>query len=183
MDINELVSQLRAKYPNLSFRVDDNKLFVNNEKFCILGNSASSYFSGGQNVLIISDEILYFIDMQIRELIPDAKPKEDIHTLKNVSTIGMLRKAMDGFGDNMSIIGNCVDKFDNWYTYPCYIAKTPGDNKMVTIQLKPINENQITDSIKEFRKQAEKLAYQVYKKTGTDIQKELVVEIMKLIGQ
>jgi len=183
MDTNELISQLRAKYPELSFRIEDNRLFVDGEKICVLGNSASAYINAGHQVLIISEEILYFIDMQIKELIPDAKPKENVTSVRNIPTVGMLRRALNDFGDNMSIVGNCVDKFGDWYLYPCYIAKAPGDNNMVTIQLKPVDENQITNSIEEFRKQAEKLAYQMYKKTGTDIQEELVVEIMKLIGK
>lgn len=177
MDTNELVENLRAWYPSLSFKVENDRLYVNNQKMCVLKDKLPI-------PTIITEHTVNFIRVQIRELMSEIAA-ESVNTLTNIDTIGKLKKTLSVYPDNMAIVGNCVDKYGMWYNYPCYIAKVPGNNNMVSIQSKPINENQITESIAEFKKGAEALAYNMYKRTGVDHMEIgiIVKDIMKLIGQ
>lgn len=172
MDTNELLTNLRSWYPKLSFKVDNNRLYVNNTKLCVLGDTNEN----------VSNGVVDFIKNQIKELMSEMA-KENINTLVNIDTIGKLKKTITTVPDNYSIIGNCVDRFGNWYNYPCYLAKTPGDNNMMTMQLKPVDENQISEEIEKFRKGAEKIAEELYHMTGHDYKDWIEIEIMKLIGK
>lgn len=175
MDRNEVLGKLRDWYPGLSFKIEKGRLYVNNQKLCVVGDERN-------NTMEIPDTVVRFIKTQIRETVNDSEPENVEHGIVNIPTIGSLKKAIFNMPDNLSLIGNCVDMFDRWYNYPCYIGKVPGKNDMVSLQLKPLDENQITTSIANFTEKANYIADMVYKKTGQDIKDDVVREILALIG-
>lgn len=175
IDNNTIISELRSKYPKVSFKIENNRLYANGIKICVLRDSIPE-------VTDISKNTIKFIELQLKELIGD-NPETDIHQLVNVPTVGDMKKALAPMPDNYMLVGNCVDMFDRWYNYPVYVVKADGNNTMVAIQSKPIDENQITKNIEEFRTKAKDLAYKIYKKTGQDHRGFIEEEIMKLIGQ
>ena len=64
------------------------------------------------------------------------QPEEMVNTYAPKQMIEVMERLPEG----CSLVGNCVDKYGNWYNYPIHVFKVPGNNHMVCIQLKPIKE-------------------------------------------
>lgn len=172
MDANELLDKLGAWYPDFQFYRTNDRLYVNGEKICVLNNNRETN---------IDNSVIQFIKTQIDVLYDGEKPKENIYTMTHISTIGSLKKEIENYENDHLVMGNCVDMYGRWYNYPCYMAKIPGNNDMVVMQLKPINENHVKNFREDFEKKAKEIAYKVYKKTGQDTQEFIINEIMALI--
>lgn len=85
------------------------------------------------------DDVVVYCKNRLTEIMV-SKPAPVATDDVNTATVGQAMAALSKFPLSHSIVGNCVDENGKWYTYPVYIAKVPGNNNMVTMQLRPVSD-------------------------------------------
>lgn len=87
------------------------------------------------------DDVVVFCKDRLNGIMAEVNKKSGhIPAENNIATVGQALVALSKFPLSFSIVGNCVDENGKWYVYPVYIAKVPGDNNMVTMQLRPVSD-------------------------------------------